>query len=201
MKLRKVLLIMSCVALLSACAAPAGILSRESYTIETDSTSPAAGSLTLVTGGKETHVVSIEFSKLVSSVSWDSRTGGRIDALSIPLGDIDVSPETVPPDGLRLRDVVLELSSPVTGIGRVSPEGQVVLETTAPLKVGMSVVLTDGSLYRLGSSETEPASLQFVADADSIGLRAECLGVCWRVGGLLKMSDAVIDVVAPATFR
>jgi hypothetical protein len=78
------------------------------------------------------------------------------------------------------------------------------LEARAPLRLDWSLVLEDGSLYRLGPARTEPVKLEVQLVRDDRGVvsanvQARCEGTCWQLDGIASLSDGNIDLFADAT--
>jgi hypothetical protein len=130
-------------------------------------------------------------------------TGERatITSLSIPLGDVDVSPETLPPTGLKLRQLVLHAERASAEV--VHAEDDVLeLSATTPLTLDWSLLLDDGTLYKLGSQHTDPVAVSVdvvrAATGTTATLQATCRGTCWSVAGLAQLSDGNVFLEADA---
>jgi hypothetical protein len=130
-----------------------------------------------------------------------NRGGGEIVSLSLPVPDVDVPPEDIPPEGLRLRHISLSAARVTATVVEAAPE-LLVLRAHLPLTVAWSMVLGDGSLYRLGDLHTEPLDLDVRVARDRgqtlATVHATCPGTCWSVDGLAQLSDARLFVQADA---
>lgn len=129
--------------------------------------------------------------------------GGRatLDAISLPLGDVTVSAEALPPNGLTLKNLVV--SAPATHATIMHDEADALeVRATLPLALDWSVVLDDGSLYPLGTVHTEPLNVDItvsrVAGATTATVQAACLGTCFSLDGVAKLSDGKVYLEAGA---
>jgi hypothetical protein len=125
-------------------------------------------------------------------------TGDRaaIDAVSLPLGDVMISAEALPPKGLVLRNLVLK-AGPARAEVMHAQDSALELRAQVPLALDWSVQLDDGSLYPLGTVRTDPVyvDVQVVRSADGNAIatmQAACLGTCWAVDGVAKLSDGAV---------
>ena len=108
--------------LLSACAGPGGYDPGETFSIVADGSAASVGHLSIGVGGSG--ATELPVASMSAAVAWDSATGGRIESLVIPLGDVAIGPEHFPPNGLRLRDVTLSLPGPAHGSSHRQPTDQ-----------------------------------------------------------------------------
>ena len=186
---------------LSACAGVGGLDAGDSFVIVAEGVAADPTSeLTVNVGGSRPGSVTLPVGSLTSRVVWDG-TYGALETLVIPLGDVDVGAERFPPDGLHLRRVTLDLPAVAHGEARYVPSNQVYLDVVAPMRVTMGLGLDDGTTYPLAPTATAPVKIHVEANGEAIGVRAECRGVCWRIGGVAEMSDATANVSSPATIR
>lgn len=186
---------------LAACAGPGRVDAGDSFVISADRAATTVTSrLTVSVGGARPAAVELPVSMLTAQVAW-TPVGGSLRTLVIPLGDVDVSAERFPPDGLRLREVTLDLPAVAHGSGHVTPDETVKLDVVAPMRLTMGLQLPSGETYGLGQTTTAPVKIHVEAGPESVGVKAECRGVCWKVGGVAEMSDALADVSSPATIR
>jgi hypothetical protein len=124
-----------------------------------------------------------------------------LDAISLPLGDVNVSAEALPPKGLILKNLVV--SAPATHAEIMHDQADA-LEVRAmiPLALDWSVVLDDGSLYPLGTVHTEPLNVDItvsrVGGSTTATVQAACLGTCWAVDGVAKLSNGTVYLEAGA---
>jgi hypothetical protein len=128
---------------------------------------------------------------------WLRSTGtyATIDSLVIPLGDLTVSAQALPPSGLKLRKLSLHLDHTLAKIDRAD-EDELLLSANAPLTLDWSLELDDGSLYPLAPTPTDPMPIYVVARRESdqlqVTLTAACNGVCWSDPGVAQLSDGSI---------
>lgn len=140
----------------------------------------------------------------IGDFSLRLRTGERaqIEQLDVPLGDIAVSADTLPPNGLELRDLRLRLAQPVRAeVVHAQPDA-LELRAVAPLELGWSLVLSDGSLYPLGRVRTAPLALDVTVVRTAAGthttLTAHCPGICWSLDGIASLRDGDVYLEAAA---
>jgi len=125
----------------------------------------------------------------------------QLDAMRLPLGDIMVSAEALPPKGLLLRNLVLE-AGPARAQIEHAQDDALEVRATLPLSLDWSVQLDDGSLYPLGAMRTEPLNLAVqvvrAGGKTTATLQAGCAGTCWSVDGVAKLSNAALYLEADA---
>jgi hypothetical protein len=119
--------------------------------------------------------------------------GAELDALALPLGDIDVPAAALPPTGLQLRDLTLT-ADPTRAEVVHAADDALELRATVPLTLHWSLVLADGSLYPLGPVPTAPLVLDVQiarsqGQAATATVQASCAGTCWAVDGVARLSD------------
>jgi hypothetical protein len=143
----------------------------------------------------------------VKDLELDLRTGDhpQLLALSIPIGDVQVSAQAFPPSGLELRDVTLLIEGPVD-VGVVHAQADA-LEVSArvPLTLSWGMMLDDGTVWKLGPTRTDPVAVdvQVFKDGGSFTatVDAQCAGRCWSLDGVADLSDGKLDVQAAAEVR
>jgi len=130
-------------------------------------------------------------------------TGDRamLDAVELPLGDVTISAEALPPKGLVLRHLVVK--APATRATIMHEQADALeLRATLPLALDWALQLDDGSLYPLGTVHTAPVNLDInVVRADgrtTATVQAACLGTCFAVDGVAKLSNGTIYLEAEA---
>jgi hypothetical protein len=128
-------------------------------------------------------------------------SGAALDALSLPLGDVDVPASALPPTGLALRQ--LSLSAEPTRAEIVDAgDDTLTLRATTPLTLHWSLQLPDGTLYPLGAVATAPLALDVqIARRDGAAtatVTARCAGTCWSVAGIATLSDGAVYLAAAA---
>jgi hypothetical protein len=125
-----------------------------------------------------------------------------LDAVELPLRDVTISAEALPPKGLVLRNLVVRAPSTRAEIIHEQPDA-LELRATVPLSLDWSVALEDGSLYRLGTVHTNPVELDVTIVRASDGsatatVQATCAGTCWSIDGVAKLSDGAVYLEADA---
>jgi hypothetical protein len=128
--------------------------------------------------------------------------GAELDALTLPLGDIDVSAAALPPHGLALRGLTLS-AGPARAERVNAADDALALRATVPLTLRWSLLLDDGTLYRLGDVATAPLVLdvQIARAAGSQAtavVQAACDGTCWALAGVARLSDGAVYLAADA---
>ena len=130
-------------------------------------------------------------------------TDGRamLDAITLPLGDVTVSADALPPHGLTLKNLVV--SAPATRAEIMHDQADALeVRATLPLALDWSVVLDNGSLYKLGTVHTAPINLDVtvsrVGNSTTATVQAACLGTCWAVDGVAKLSNGAVYLEAAA---
>ena len=94
------------------------------------------------------------------------------------------------------------------GAGRRAPrscttqDDALEVRATLPLSLDWSVVLDDGSLYPLGTVHTEPLNVDIqvsrAAGATTATVQAACLGTCFALDGVAKLSNGTVYLEAGA---
>jgi hypothetical protein len=135
------------------------------------------------------------------------RTGkhGEITGLEMPLGDEDVSANSLPPNGLKLRDLQLGLDEMATLTTDYASDDYLELHATAPLRLAWSMELSDGTVHALGPAVTTPLAFDVEVERDGSDLTArlyaKCDGECWSIDGIARISDGQVHLIAPATIK
>ncbi len=130
-------------------------------------------------------------------------TGDRamLDAIELPLGDVTISAEALPPKGLILRNLVVKAPAARAEIMHAQDDA-LELRATLPLSLDWSVQLDNGSLYPLGTVHTEPLNLDVTVvranGQTTATVQAACLGTCWAVDGVAKLSNGALYLEADA---
>jgi hypothetical protein len=124
-----------------------------------------------------------------------------LDAVELPLGDVTISAEALPPKGLVLRNLVVKAPATHARIMHVQDDA-LELRATLPLSLDWSMQLDDGSLYPLGTVHTEPLNLDVTVvranGQTTATVQAACLGTCFAVDGVAKLSNGAIYLEADA---
>ena len=130
-------------------------------------------------------------------------SGAELDALDLPLGDVDVPASALPPSGLALRQLALS-AAPTRAEILDAGDDALTLRATTPLTLRWSLELADGTLYPLGAVATAPLALAVqIARSDgptaaTVTVTARCAGTCWAIDGLATLSDGAVYLAAAA---
>jgi hypothetical protein len=124
-----------------------------------------------------------------------------LDAVELPLGDVTISAAALPPKGLVLRHLVIK--APATHAEIMHQQDDALeLRATLSLSLDWAMQLDDGSLYPLGTVHTEPVNLDInVVRANghtTATVQAACIGTCFAVDGVAKLSNGSIYLEADA---
>jgi hypothetical protein len=124
-----------------------------------------------------------------------------LDAIELPLGDVMISAEALPPKGLILRNLIVRAPATRAEIMHAQADALEV-RATLPLSLDWSMQLDDGSLYQLGTVHTEPLNLDIAVvragGQTTATVQAACLGTCWAVDGVAKLSNGTVYLEAGA---
>lgn len=124
-----------------------------------------------------------------------------LDALQLPLGDIDVPAAALPPSGLKLRNLVLT-AAPTRATVLHAEADALELRASLPLALAWSLQLADGSLYRLGDVRTAPLDVDIqifrAGGRLTATVDARCPGTCWAIDGIARLSDGTVHLEADA---
>lgn len=199
----KRLILLGCIAVATGCTeghlATNDSLARP-VAVETGAVTHADVSFTIQGGFASATQVAMTIAKpqLKLHTSGDR---AEIDALSLPLGDVTISAEALPPRGLVLRNLVVSAPAAKAEIMHAQNDA-LELRVTEPLSLDWSLQLDNGALYPLGTVHTAPINLDInVVRADGATLatvQAACLGTCWSVDGVAKLSDGSVYLEADA---
>jgi len=194
----KHLILLGCIAAAAGCAqghpAPDESLS-EPVAVENGTVTESNVTFTIEGG----FAAPAEVSMVVAKPTLKFHTTDRfaeIDAVTLPLGDVTISAEALPPRGLVLRNLVVRTGAAHATVLHAQDDA-LELRARLPLALDWAVQLDDGSLYQLGTVRTEPldVDIQVVrgADGQSVAtVQAACPGVCWAVDGVAKLSDGAV---------
>jgi hypothetical protein len=128
----------------------------------------------------------------------------QLTKLSLPIGDVSLSAETLPPNGLKLHDVALGIAEPVRATVVHAQRDAVELTVRAPLSLQWSIELADGSLYPLGPAPTAPLDFDVKVVEATEGKPAiatvttRCDGACWSLKGIAELRDGALYLEAAA---
>jgi hypothetical protein len=130
-----------------------------------------------------------------------------VDSLQLTLDNVKLPPSKDLPNGLELRDVSLQLDEPVRAkIEQAEPDA-LTLSVHGTLMVHSSMVLPDGTLYKLGKTPTEPGDLTVRVTVDGAKATATLdstpQATCWSLGApgntLLIAENCAVFVESFAT--
>jgi hypothetical protein len=148
---------------------------------------------------------------MINDASLSLHTRGsaqaEIDAVKLTLDDIDLPPSADLPEGLKLRAVSLELAEPIRATVEQAEADTLVLSANSALTVHSSMVLSDGTLYRLGDTQTAAGDLTVRVTVDgekaTATLDATPPDTCWSVNAagqeLLQAQNCALFVESFAT--
>ncbi len=130
-----------------------------------------------------------------------------LDRLSLTLDSVDLPPSADLPQGLALRDNSLELDEPLRATIEQAEPDRLTLTAHGSLSVHAKMVLTDGSLYPLGPTPSEPGdlTLRVTLDGDKYTTTIDAAppATCWSIGTpqsmLLQAQNCAIFVESFAT--
>ncbi len=147
-----------------------------------------------------------ELSLKVTDIHLLVKSGAKpeLEQLVLPLGDADVPASVVGPKGLKLRNLQLSVTEPVAATVVHQQADALELTANAPLQLDWSLLLADGTLYKLGPARTKPLDLDvaIVRTADgatTATVTASCPGDCWSIEGIADLRDGQLYVESGAT--
>jgi hypothetical protein len=198
----KGLIFLGCIAAAAGCAqghpAPDDSLARPVAVTSGDVTESSV-TFTIEGGFAQASEISMNVAKPSLRVHTSGDGVSRyaeIDAVTLPLGDVTISAEALPPKGIVLRNLVVKTGAAHATILHAQDDA-LELRAKLPLSLEWAIQLDDGSLYQLGTVRTDPINLdvQVVRGADGHSIatvQAACLGTCWSVDGVAKLSDGAV---------
>jgi hypothetical protein len=198
----KGLIFLGCIAAVAGCAQghPASDdLLTQPVAVENGSVTESSVTFTIEGGFANASEVAMTVAKPVLKLHTSGQGTARyaeIDAVNLPLGDVTISAEALPPKGLVLRNLVVKTGATHATILHAQDDA-LELRAKLPLSLEWAVQLDDGSLYQLGTVRTEPLNIdvQVVRGTDGRSVatvQAACLGTCWAVDGIAKLSDGAV---------
>jgi hypothetical protein len=109
-----------------------------------------------------------------------------IDRLKLTMDNILLPVSADLPRGLELRDNYLSLDEPLRATVEEAQPDTLVLSAHGTLNVHSKMVLSDGSLYQLGPTQSEPGdlSIRVVLDGEKATATLDTAppATCWSVG-------------------
>jgi hypothetical protein len=127
-----------------------------------------------------------------------------LEALTLPLADVDVPPSPQLPDGLKLRRMQLTARAPVAAQILQRSDRVAQLRVPGALTLHASLLLPDGILYPLGGTDTAASDLDVAVTAEgqggwAVALEAQPADTCWSLDGLLSLTRCALHVTTAAT--
>jgi hypothetical protein len=136
-------------------------------------------------------------------VKLPARGPSTIEGFALALGDRDRAPDAQMPDGLHLRDQRLVADEPlaVTVVDR--SDDRALLRVDGRLRWEASMLLKDGTRYKLGGARTVEAPMTVVVSLDDTGaarlaIQAAPSEACAEIGALMTLSSCALSVEATA---
>jgi hypothetical protein len=119
----------------------------------------------------------------------------RLALLSMPLDDLQMSSGTMPPSGLALRDLTLELRATTAATMTRASDDALSAQATATVTLRGTLQRGDGDAVALGPLDLGPVPLDVAVTraADgraSLAIDGRCDGVCWQLAGVATVRDA-----------
>lgn len=155
-----------------------------------------------VSGPDKTAAVRVNLAELALRLDVEG-DAALLRFVDLPLGDLTISPEALPPVGLKLVNLRLgvETAAPLKVVGKNADE--LWLASSMGLRLSWSLALPDGSTYALGpirlAAIEVSARIYRVEDGYRMTLHASCDEACWTLPNLLSVRDMEIDLEAPVT--
>jgi hypothetical protein len=141
----------------------------------------------------------------VRSLTLRAKTGSSpsLEALEMPLGDVDIPASVLPPAGLSLRALSLGIPTAVAADIVHQQADALELHVRSPLRLTWSLVASDGSIRPLGPVPTEPLDIDIQTSLGSDGtpattVTARCAGECWSIKAIADMRDGAVYIESPA---
>jgi hypothetical protein len=129
-----------------------------------------------------------------------------LTSLTLSLADLDVASSAMPPSGLALRELRLELPGAVPTTTMLATDDELHLAATASMSLHWAMLLSDGSEYALRPAQMAPLPIELVihrAGDGTVALAVDgrCDGVCWQLEGIAAIRDARVHATVPAAAR
>jgi len=135
-------------------------------------------------------------------VDLELKTGDKpqLMAMTLPVGDVDVSPQLMPPNGIKLRQISLSVAQPVAAHVVRATDNAVEITVHTPLTLHWRMVLDDGTTWALGPTRTEALDLDVrvvrAGDVYSAVVDASCPGECFVLDGVTALRNGQLDLAA-----
>jgi hypothetical protein len=168
---------------------------------------PPSGPILLRAGEAQRTIPTSDLAFAATTLAVELRTRGDghgvVDGLALPLGDLRVYAEALPPEGLQLRELVLRLAGP-TRLEIVRTDATTLtLAGNADLALDWKLELEDGARYTLGALPIGPVALRVAVTEDDAGalalqFAALCSGECGGIESLATLRDGALWTQAAA---
>jgi hypothetical protein len=166
----------------------------EPVAVETGAVDASRVSFTIEGGYSSATAVSMTVAQPIVKLHTSSDRA-VLDAIELPLGDVMISAEALPPKGLILRNLVVRAPATHAQIMHAQ-EDALEVRVNLPLSLDWAMQLDDGSLYQLGTVHTAPLNVDITVvragGQTTATVQAACLGTCWAVDGVAKLSDGTV---------
>lgn len=192
---------------LVACAEPpseSGIALNQPLTAMAAS-APTSGRVTfMAAGGTVMQPQALDFT--IGSVEVLAHSDGgkvELDDWRLGLGDMTVAPSALPPSGLQLKNVTVQLQKQASAAPESMTPSALAAELPVEVALRADLVVGENKTYPLGPVAVAPLamSLSMARDgaATMLNISAHCDGGCWDVPGVAHFSDGKIDLALPVT--
>jgi len=136
-------------------------------------------------------------------VRLPARGPAVVEGFAVALADRDRAPDAHMPDGLHLRDQRLVADEPLAVTVLERDADHALLRADGRLRWEASMLLGDGTRYRLGGARTVASSmtLRVALDADGtahLTVEAAPAEACAEIGSLMTLSDCALTVETTA---
>jgi hypothetical protein len=173
-----------------------------SFTIADGAGGSRASVMAVAVGDGETAAVDLPIAGGVVTLSLDDQDQVRFHDLLVDSGDVAVSPVVVPPDGLVLTDLTMELAAPVSvQVGSTAGDE---LAAGAELSINVKwAVEVDHGVVELAPIRLPDLAFDLSLESDASGglaahLTASRAGRFWSWAGIFELHDLELDLVAVA---
>jgi hypothetical protein len=155
-----------------------------------------------LSGPDRTAVVNVDLAQLALRLDVED-AHSALRFLDLPLGDLTISPDALPPVGLDLVDLRLgvETDAPLAVVGKSAEE--LWLASKMGLRLTWSLKLPSGDRYALGPVHLTGIDMAVrvhrMGEGYVMTMHASCDAVCWSLPKLLTVGDLQVDLEAPVT--
>ncbi len=132
-----------------------------------------------------------------------TRKSAELSSLSIPLGEVTVSPSSLPPSGLHIRNLALSTEGAAPANIDVRTSDAVSLHASAPVQIAWEMEISPGQFYPLAPVKIPGLAFEIgLVDAGGehvLTVDARCKGTCWELKGIVAVSEVGLHFEAPVT--